>query len=128
MINFSVSCPGSMRKPMRVCENKKQNPQNKHVRPYTKTCSPFRIVIRWHKFLLVLTISVGNPGVLGNRLKREEEEESLFTSSSRRRETLKKGRNSGKCPPWTQSIFYLFSGPFERVSCVSQSPWPKYRL
>ena len=51
-INFSVSHPGSVRKPMRACENKKQSPQNKHAYPYTYTCNPtfiFMILIRPHQ-------------------------------------------------------------------------------
>ena len=65
MINFSVSRPGSMSKPMRACDNKKQSPQKKYACPYTHTCNPTFHLPDSHKkalFLLVFTICIVNLG------------------------------------------------------------------
>ena len=51
MINLSLSRPGSMSKPMRVCENKKQSPQNKHEFPYPHMQSNFSL--KWEELAWV---------------------------------------------------------------------------
>ena len=94
-----------MSKPMRVCENKKQSPQNKHAYPYTRTCNLTFIfmtfLLRRHFFFCWFLLSALS--VLGMGLKREEEEKErqfLSTPSSRRREKLNKGWEFREAASW----------------------------
>ena len=96
MINFSVSRPGTMSKPMRAFENKKQSPQNKHVYPVYPHMQPNFLSLWFSEkaiFLLVFTICIVRLGDWPEERRRGREERPfLFTSSSRRREELNKGR------------------------------------
>ena len=136
MINFSVSRPGTMSKPMCVCENKKQSPQNKHAYPYTHTCNPTFCPHDSHKKAIILLVNVFTISALsvsGIGLKKEEEEERerpfLFTSSSRRREKLNKGRDSGKRPPADSKlakaerteVFFFFFSPGPENQCARRT-------
>ena len=75
MINFSVSRPGTMSKPMRASENKKQSPQNKHVYPSSNTCNTTFYLHHSQKKQYFCRFLLSALSVLGIGLKKEVQEE-----------------------------------------------------
>ena len=135
MINFSVSRPVSMSKPMRACENKKQSPQNKHAYPYTHTCNPTFIFVNFIRrrffcwFLLSASpvLGMGLPWRENFSLEEEKERERpfLFAWSSRRCEKYNKGREFWEAASWKDPKFgktgrdrtvFFFSRPALKIN------------
>ena len=124
------SRPGSMTKPMRACENKKQSPQDKHACPYTHTCNrtcTFHLRDSHKKSTFSVGFFLSALSVLGIGLNRREKKwkrgRDGFCSHPPHIgvKSWTKGENSGKRP----SDGLKIGGKRNGQNCFFFSPSPE---
>ena len=85
MINFSVSRPGSISKPMRACDNKKKALKI-NMNTLIHTCSPISHSHKMASFSVNFYSLNGKSGLLGEWFEKEEEERERERERERGRE------------------------------------------